>query len=115
METPKPLNKVIYDRAKALGVKTIILRFSGGSDEGYLTIDLNPWPEKGGNDLERDIEDWAWDVYCYSVAGDGSDYGDNITYDLAKNKVSCSEWFMARTEGETKSGKLTFEEASDQE
>ena len=71
----EPLKKEIYNKAKELGIKKIILRFSGGNDEGNLDVDMMPdWNQ----DLASDIEDWAWDAYSYSGAGDGSDYGDNI-------------------------------------
>ena len=34
------LSKELYDLAKAEGVTKIILRFSGGDDEGYLDVDV---------------------------------------------------------------------------
>ena len=97
----KPLSKTIYNKAKKEGVEKIILQFSGGSDEGYLNIELLGegldeirYDEKG-RDFIQEIEDWAWDVYSYSGAGDGSNYGDNITYDLVKGEVSTDEWYDA--------------------
>ena len=92
------LKKELYDRAIALGINEIRLNFSGGSDEGYLNIDLLP---KYDDDLARDIENWAWDTYHYSGAGDGSDYGDDIVYDLKNGKATSSEWYTARTEGDS--------------
>jgi len=85
----EPLSKDIYNKAKELGVEEILLQFSGGSDEGYLEVRLTP------NDdihLEQEIEDWAWKVYRYSGAGEGTDYGDNIVYDLKNNEVRTIEW-----------------------
>jgi hypothetical protein len=46
--------------------------------------------------LTNDIENWAWDVYSYSGDGEGSDYGDDIVYDLVNKTVSTSEWFTER-------------------
>lgn len=92
------LKKELYDRAIALGVKKISLHFSGGSDEGYLYIDLMPTHD---GKLAQDIENWAWDTYGYGGAGDGSDYGDDIVYDLENNKATASEWYTARTEGDS--------------
>ncbi len=85
----KPLSKAIYNKAKELGVNTISLEFSGGNDEGHLHVQT----DTDNYDFEKLVEDWAWEVYDYSGAGDGSDYGDNIIYDLKEGKVSTSEWF----------------------
>lgn len=90
----QPLKKEIYNKAKELGIERIILRFSGGNDEGCLDIETAPW-NSGFGDLHNEIEEWAWEVYSYSGAGDGSDYGDDIDYDLKNNKVSTSEWFTS--------------------
>jgi len=112
MENIQPLKKELYNRAKALGITNIILNFSGGNDEGYLNITLLPWDQNKRDDyakLNADIEDWTWEVYSYSGAGDGGEYGDDIEYDLEKNMASCSEWYTARTEGETERIPLTFE------
>ena len=88
----QPLSKNIYNKAKKLGVEQIVLEFSGGSDEGYLHVGLAP---EQNNNFAQEIEDWAWEVYSYSGAGDGSNYGDNITYDLVKGEVSTEEWYDA--------------------
>jgi hypothetical protein len=85
----EPLSKAIYNKAKELGVNTITLAFSGGSDEGHLHVQT----DIDNYDFEKLIEDWAWEVYDYSGAGEGNDYGDNIVYDLKEGKVSTSEWF----------------------
>lgn len=94
---PQPLPKKLYDLSKAAGVHTITLNFSGGSDEGYLNIELNHG-EHHDEHLEKSIEDWAWDVYSYSGAGDGSEYGDDITYDLKTMRATISDWFTTRKE-----------------
>ncbi len=93
----QPLSKDIYNRAKKLGVEQIILQFSGGNDEGYLNVELvgEKLDSEESYKLQLDIDTWAWDNYDYSGAGDGSDYGDNIAYDLVKGKVSTEEWYHA--------------------
>lgn len=97
----EPLSKEIYNKAKKEGVDKIILQFSGGNDEGYLDVQLigedseNLRYDENSRTLSREIEDWAWKVYHYSGAGDGSNYGDNITYDLVKGEVSTEEWYDA--------------------
>ena len=106
----EPLNKDIYNKAIELGVEKIHLNFSGGSDEGCLYVRLEPWDGKM-DDLEREIEEWAWNVYSYSGAGDGNDYGDDITYDLVNKRVEVSEWYTARQEGDSGSGDLEIAEA----
>jgi len=97
----EPLKKELFDRAKEAGVTKIVLRFSGGNDEGFLDIEL------GGLDysseyksLWGDIENWVWDVYSYSGAGDGTSYGDDITYDLVAGKVTTQEWAHVQQMGD---------------
>ena len=155
----EPLPKGLFDRAKALGVTSIELSFSGGSDEGYLHVsfstedavsyernELNPdgkfscfsadkregiakhWDEQGDADkakhlrdldlldaLESDIDDWAWDVYEYGGAGDGSDYGDDIEYDLVNMQVTTSGWHMVHSDcaSEFEGGGLEVAEESE--
>jgi len=107
----EPLPKKLYNRANTMGITKIILSFSGGSDEGYLNITLLPWDQNKRDDygkLNADIENWAWGAYSYSGAGDGSEYGDDIEYDLEKHKASSSEWYMTRTEGDTQHQDLKF-------
>jgi len=93
----EPLKKEIYNKAKELGIENIILHFSGGSDEGYLDIELKPTHNQ---EFANEIEDWAWEVYEYSGAGDCSDFGDNITYNLKEGKATTSEWYMVRKDEE---------------
>ena len=72
--TIEPLNKDIYNKAIALGIEKIVLNFSGGNDEGYLNVTLYPWHKDKSdahNDLNAEVENWAWSVYSYGGAGDG--------------------------------------------
>jgi len=82
MENPEPLTKEIYNKAKELKVEKIVLNWSGGSDEGHLYVSVFPHNYKTCPPLEKMIEEWAYDAYSYSGAGDGNDYGDDIEYDL---------------------------------
>jgi hypothetical protein len=50
--------------------------------------------------LWGEVEEWAYDSYGYSGAGDGTEYGDDITYDLVTNKVSTQEWYHVVSYGE---------------
>jgi hypothetical protein len=102
-----PLKKEIYEKAKSLGITDILLRFSGGNDEGFLDIELSPYKiNEDYTDLTTEIEDWAWDVYSYSGAGDGRDYGDNINYNLKEGTTSTQEWFTTFSEGSNQTDKL---------
>jgi len=97
----QPLNKEIYNLALKLGVQKIELNFSGGSDEGYLDVTVYPFDiANKENNLTTKIEEWAWNVYSYSGAGDGNDYGDNVIYDLEKKTAHSSEWSMVRQDNE---------------
>lgn len=103
--TIEPLSQAIYNIAKKKKINNIILRFQGGSDEGNLDIELE---DENGNtysnwdmnvdSLIKEIENWAWNVYSYSGAGEGIDYGDTITYDLENNKVHYYEWYYSKQE-----------------
>lgn len=90
----QPLSKAIHTKCKELGVKQIVLRFSGGNDEGYLSVDIDPY-EKESIELTSEIDSWAWEVYSYNGAGDGTDYGDTIYYDLENGTASHEEWYHA--------------------
>jgi len=95
----KPLSKKIYDTALNLKVEMIRLRFSGGSDEGYLDIELDGAPYNDElTQFEFDVEKWAWDVYSYNGAGEGTDYGDSITYDLNNKTAYTEDWWYERHE-----------------
>lgn len=109
----EPLSKKIYDKAVSLGITQIELHFSGGDDEGYLNVYLKN--EKGfssalNTEFEQEIEEWVWDTYDYSGAGDGSDYGDDIMYDIVNKKATSESWYMARTEGDSENGDLEIAE-----
>lgn len=107
----EPLSKKIYDKAIALGITQIILKFSGGSDEGYLNVYVNGqegW--ESNTEFEQQIEGWAWDTYGYSGAGDGNDYGDDIVYNLVEKTATASSWSMQRTEGYSEDAALKIAE-----
>jgi hypothetical protein len=112
--TIEPLKKAIYEKAKELGVEKIELRFEGGSDEGYLYIDI--YPEESDKDgLAGIVEDWAWEAYDYNGAGEGNDYGDNITYNIKEGKATSSEWFMVVSQGEEDSCDLEVAEEQEED
>ena len=105
----EPLNKTIYNKAKEQGIEQIILHFSGGSDEGYLDVELCE-ADNADDSFFKEVEEWAWEAYDYNGAGEGSDYGDDITYDIKEGKVSTSEWFTARQEGDSDNDELELAE-----
>lgn len=106
--SPIPLPKKLYDEAKELGISSIELEFRGGNDEGNLyvflvapkTDDLVKIVKRKQrvSKLETDVETWAFDAYQYSGAGDGNDYGDDVTYNLETMKASVSSWHMTRVD-----------------
>jgi hypothetical protein len=105
----KPLKKEIYEKLKALNVDALILHFSGGNDEGYLDAELVTSTDGIPGELYGEIENWAWEVYSYSGAGEGNAYGDDITYNLRSNEASVSEWYTARSEGNSHTDKLQID------
>ena len=107
----EPLSKKIYDKAVSLGITQIELKFSGGSDEGYLNVYVND--ERGfssNTGFEQEIEGWAWQAYGYSGAGDGNDYGDDVVYDLVEKTATASSWSMQRTDGDSEDAALEIAE-----
>ncbi len=99
----KPLNKELHEKLVAAGIQSFDLEFSGGGDEGYLNVSTNP----SNDNLESEIETWAWNVYSYSGAGDGSgDYGDDITYNLKNKTVSHQGWQHEPIKGDLTEGEL---------
>lgn len=89
----QPIPKDLFDKLKAAKVAYLTLNFMGGNDEcnldiNYTTEDYKPVPDL----IKGEINDWAWTAYNYSGAGDGSDYGDDVFYDLLNGKVRTQEW-----------------------
>ena len=112
MESIQPLPARIVARAKALKIEIITLNWSGGNDEGCLNVDVDSSQDTvAPRDFLDEIENWAWSAYSYSGAGDGSDYGDDITYNLKEGTASCQDWHMQRSEGETVSMPLEVDDA----
>ena len=114
MESIQPLPARIVAKAKQLKIEIIKLNFSGGSDEGYLDVDVDSSQEMVvPQDFLNEIETWAWDVYSYGGAGDGNDFGDDITFDLKASTASCHDWYTARSEGQTQSMPLEVDNAAE--
>lgn len=107
--TPPPLPLKFMTRALTANIELIIIKWSGGSDEGHLNVELEDkngetfylW---AGNDpllqsLFADIEGWCYDAMDYSGAGDGSGYGDIIRYNLKEGTVSTETWWTEEVYG----------------
>ena len=105
----EPISKELFEKLIAAGITSVTLNFSGGSDEGYLDVTIEPY-SKDVLHFIKEIEDWAWSAYSYSGAGEGIDYGDEIVYDLIKKKVRTSEWCYERTERDLDDTDLEIEE-----
>jgi hypothetical protein len=110
-ETPKysinaeGMNKNLYDLLKENNVKSFELRFSGGSDEGYLDVHIEyDQPMDASNTvspannqketIETVLYDAAMEGFAYSGAGDGNAYGDNYYFDLETGEIRHEEWYM---------------------
>ena len=89
-----PLSKKVHDACITAEVTEIQLQFSGGSDSGYLyiTFAIKDNPHKLINHLEPMVDEWAWSVYEFSGAGDGTEYGSTITYNLVDQTATLTEW-----------------------
>jgi len=114
MESIQPLPARIVAKAKQLKIEIIKLNFSGGNDEGYLNVDVDSSQDTvAPSDFLREIEDWAWGAYSYGGAGEGSDYGDDITYDIKAGTASCQDWWTDRRDGETVTVPLEVDDAAE--
>jgi len=99
---PEPIPLRFVTRALTLGVDKITLHWSGGSDEGYLHVSFSGSEEvtwDATRDLGTEITTWGEETYYYNGAGDGTSYGDDVTYYLKEGRVSVQEWTMVRQEG----------------
>lgn len=114
MESIQPLPARIVAKAQQLKIEIITLNFSGGSDEGCLNVDVDSSQDTvAPHDFLDEIERWAWGAYSYSGAGDGSDYGDDITYNLKEGTASVSDWWTAPVKGTTVSMPLPVDDATE--
>ena len=105
--------KKLYEKLREKGVVKVILQFSGGYDEGHLYVDL-VYEEDREKDhsLDTAVEEWAWEVNCYTGAGDGTgSFGDNITFDLINKTVETEEWYHSVKYEEKEESTFELEEA----
>ena len=94
---PKPLKKEIFDKARELGITQIQLEFQGGSDEGWVHVNCIHPEGNESYKFEQEIETWVWQVYDYGGAGDGTDYGDDIKYDIENAVEENGVWKVPAT------------------
>ena len=106
----EPLSKKIFDKALSLGVTEIHLNFSGGNDEGYVNVHFGGYSTEHNSEFAQEIEEWVWETYDYSGAGDGNDYGDDVIYDLVNKTATSDSWYTCRTEGDSQRGDLKIAE-----
>jgi len=97
-----PLPKKIYDQCKAAGITNIGLHWSGGGGDACLYASLSdcvgdtyhqPRGIAAWDTLREEIENWAYNESDYCGAGDGTEYGDDVVYDLVNHKVTTRSWF----------------------
>lgn len=88
-----PITKSLYRKLVDAGVTSFTLKFSGGDDQGYLTVSMEKDSEYFYDEtIDEVIQDWAWDSFSYSGAGTGEPYGDNYTYNLVTGEVTHDSW-----------------------
>ena len=114
---PMPLSRKLYDKALQKKIQVIRLEFEGGDDEGCLRVLFynQSWNEIEDITFANEVEDWAWDIYDYSGAGDGSRYGDTVTYDLEKMMVRADEWWQVVEKERGVPQKLELADTEDEE
>lgn len=85
---PLPLPTALFKKAVKKKIKLITLIFSGGNDEGMLTVNTEPEEPKFADEVEK----WAFEVFDYNFLvsgyGNGLDYEDRLVYDIEKKTVS---------------------------
>jgi hypothetical protein len=103
------INKNLYNLLKKHKVKGVMLKFSGGHDEGFLDMFLE-YRREGDDkiyntahcydnptiieDIKNIVYDAAMYGFQYSGAGDGTDYGDDYYFDLDTGVIRHEEWYM---------------------
>lgn len=115
----QPLSKIIYTKAKKIGVERIILKLHAGHESYQFTKPPDIKPEDIHLDIEligtdgyhlmspdddtdeikydefeKEIRDWAWsvwDIQDYNYRN-VLDYGYTIDYNLKTKKVGTTEW-----------------------
>ena len=107
--TPPPLPLKFMTRALTADIELIIINWSGGSDEGHLSVNFkdkngattSSWGEHRPliETLFADIEGWCYDTMDYGGAGDGRSYGDIIRYNLKEGTVSTETWWTEEIHG----------------
>lgn len=106
------LDRELYAKLRAAGIVRVDINWSGGSDEGYLDVNLYRAGDAlpiNDQDLSAAVETWAEGAFDYSGAGDGNDYGDDYVYDLLAHMVTHSEWYHQRVEGGTERSPLELD------
>lgn len=107
-----PIPKELFDLCVEETVDRVILSWEGGSDEGYLQVDIWLVGENDYGDhwerpdtkkaalrvLENKIEDWVGSCIEYNGAGEGSPYGHELTIDITNGKATLDEWWNERVE-----------------
>ena len=104
-----PLPKSIYTKAKEI-TDVIQLNWSGGHDEGMLEVDLIGVDYHAHEELYKEIETWAYDKFQYNGAGEGLDYGHNISYRLKDQTVECQYWSTEIVEYDPETTPIEIEE-----
>jgi hypothetical protein len=98
--TPQPIPAELYSKMIEAGIEKLELKFEGGSDEGWCYTSCYNAEHMPLTDEQRKVqleaEEWAEETYHYSGAGDGTPYGDDVTYDLKNMTYEHEEWYMAR-------------------
>lgn len=104
-----PMPKELVAKLEAAAVNKVVLAFSGGHDEGHLSVSIDD--NHYDHELIGEVHDWADNAYEYGGAGDGVEYGDNYTYDLVRKIVSHDEWcYEPRS---WMNGSVSFDELDD--
>jgi hypothetical protein len=124
--TEGSISKDLLDYLKEVKCTKFTLSFRGGNDEGFLDVDNVTidgkssseyfWCKKSSGkvppifaEVSEIIEEAAWRGIDYSGAGEGSDYGDNYTYDLETMDISHSEWYTSISESHCEGAKIKIE------
>jgi len=115
----EPLPREIFRRCIEENITSIRLGFSGGSDEGHLDVILST-PEgrvetwkltqiishQNIKVLDDMIHDWSAEKYPFGGAGEGTQYGENITYDLVNGSVTTQSWGYQYVESEERNDSM---------
>lgn len=122
---PTHMSRELLEEAKRLGIETISVDLSGGSDEAFVDVSFDAGStddkeiERARSALEESVrevvEDTVCDKYGFSGAGEGTDYGDEYEYHINSGTITKREWSYRRVDEEEEKIEMSVRESESED